>query len=108
MTNSRGRGRGVGKKDGSNLMNCGPSRSPNRNLERSGETTTSAPEDSPYSIADSDDADSFTCKEVLMLLAASGDVTMQRELAKFLQSEAKESQERSIAKVHGWLQSQVP
>ena len=109
VTNSRVRGRGVGKKDGSNLMNCGPSRSPNRKLERSGETTTTlAPEDSQYSIADSDDADSFTCKEVLMLLAASGDVTMQRELAKFLQSEAKESQERSVAKVHGWLQSQVP
>jgi len=43
---------------------------------------------------------------VLMLLAASGDVTMQKELAKFLQAEAKESQERSVAKVHGWLQSQ--
>jgi len=42
-----------------------------------------------------------------MLLAASGDVTMQRELANFLQSEAKESQERSVAKVHGWLQSQA-
>jgi len=88
---------------------CGPSRSPNRNLERSGEaTTTLAPEDSLYSIADSDEADSFTLKEVLILMAASGDVKMQRELDKFLEFEAKESQERSVAKVHEWLQSQVP
>ncbi len=97
VTNSRGRGRGqvgrgpgVGKKDQSNLKDCGPSSSPKGNLGSSWETdTTVAPEDSPYSVADSDDADSFTCKEVLMLLAASGDVTMQRELAKFLQAEAK-------------------
>lgn len=103
VTKSRGRGRGAGKKDESNLKDCGPSRSPNRSLGCSGETTTLVPEDSTYSVAHSDDADSFTCKEVLTLLAASGDVTMQRELAKYLQAEAKESQERSVAKVHGWL-----
>jgi len=42
------------------------------------------------------------------MLLASSDlhvmyVTMQRELAKFLQAEAKESHERSVAKVQSWL-----
>ncbi|KAF8237683.1 hypothetical protein L208DRAFT_476833 [Tricholoma matsutake] len=45
-------------------------------------------------------------KDDLTLIAGPGDDGMwQRELTKFLQNEAKEVQEHSVARVHDWLHS---
>ncbi len=73
------------------------SSSPNGNLGCSAEMdTTLASEDSPYSVANSDDhADSFHLQTGSHSSGRFG--RCNHELAEFLQAEAKVSQERSVA-----------
>jgi hypothetical protein len=73
--------------------------------------TALAPEDSQWLVAEDVDDDACdetaTYKDVLMLLVGSGVGGIWREeLTRVQQAEAKEAQERSVTKVHGWLQSQ--